>query len=116
MNFPRLSASAAIALAALAALTARAASRSEPSDYKGAIVTDAATGAVLFERNADEVSPPASMTKLMTYAVLVDLMQKGAIALSTPVTVTAADAKIGMWKDSTSVWLRQNEGFSVDEL
>ena len=116
MTIPRLTAPAAIVLAAFAAAQAGAASRSENADYKGAIVTDAATGAVLFERNADEVSPPASMTKLMTYAVLVDLMQKGTIALSTPVTVTAADAKVGMWKDSTSVWLRQNEVFTVDEL
>jgi len=108
--------SAALLLAFLAPRTAHAASRSEPSDYKGAVITDAATGAVLFERNADEVSPPASMTKLMTYAVLVDVMQNGTLALSTKVTVTAADAKVGMWKDSTSVWLRQNEVFTVDDL
>jgi len=116
MMFPRTAARAALILLGLAAVRAGAASRSEPSDYKGAIVTDAATGAVLFERSADEISPPASMTKLMTYAVLVDQMRKGTIALSTPVTVTAADAKVGMWKDSTSVWLRQNEVFTVEEL
>ena len=109
-------AASAFLFAVLGAAPAGAASHSEYSAYKGAIVTDAATGAVLFERNADVVSPPASMTKLMTYAVLVDLMRNGTITLSTPVTITAADAKIAMLKDSTTVWLRQHEVFSVEEL
>jgi D-alanyl-D-alanine carboxypeptidase (penicillin-binding protein 5/6) len=84
--------------------------------YKGAIVMDAATGAVVLEDHADLVSPPASMTKLMTYAVLVDLMKSGRLALDTPVTVTAADAKVGMMRDSTAVWLRKGEVFPVEEL
>ncbi len=84
--------------------------------YKGAIVMDAATGRTLFERNSGFVSPPASMTKLMTYAVLVDLMRSGALSLTTPVTVTAADARVGMMRDSTAVWLKRGEVFPVEEL
>ena len=101
----------ALALAAPGALSARTA----PS-YKGAIATDAATGAVLFEDNADAVSPPASMTKLMTYAVLDDLIKKGTLSLDTPVTVTQEDARVAALKDSTEVWLRQGETFPVEEL
>ncbi|HXQ82095.1 MAG TPA: D-alanyl-D-alanine carboxypeptidase family protein, partial [Opitutaceae bacterium] len=89
--------------------------RTAPS-YKGAIATDASTGAVLFEDNADASSPPASMTKLMTYAVLCDELKKGSLALDTRVTVTPEDAKVGMLKDSTAVWLKQGEVFPVDEL
>jgi D-alanyl-D-alanine carboxypeptidase (penicillin-binding protein 5/6) len=77
---------------------------------------DALTGTILFEDNADAISPPASMTKLMTFAVLYDDMKKGALALDTPVTVTAEDAKVAALKDSTEVWLRQGETFTVDEL
>ena len=84
--------------------------------YKGAIVMDAATGKVLFEDNADVVSPPASMTKLMTYAVLDDKIRSGALSLTTPVTATRADARVGSMKDSTSVWLREKETFTVEEL
>jgi len=84
--------------------------------YRGAIVVDAASGRVLFEDRADEVSPPASMTKLMTYAVLDDRIKGGTLGLGTPVTVTNADAKVAMLKDSTSVWLRTGETFSVEEL
>ena len=82
------------------------------SAYLGAIVTDAATGHVVFEDNADVVSPPASMTKLMTFAVLHDKLASGALKLDSPVTVTGADSKIG----GTQVWLKEKEIFPVEEL
>ncbi|MBI2813592.1 MAG: D-alanyl-D-alanine carboxypeptidase [Opitutae bacterium] len=80
--------------------------------YLGAIVADAQTGQVLFEDKADVVTPPASMTKLMTFAVLHDQLASGALTLETPVTVTAEDSKIG----GTQVWLKQGETFPVEEL
>jgi len=99
-----------------AAMLAFAAAAQASLPYKGAIATDAATGAVLFEDNADSVSPPASMTKLMTFAVLSDYLKSGSIALDTPVTVTREDARVAAFKDSTEVWLRQGEVFPVEEL
>jgi D-alanyl-D-alanine carboxypeptidase (penicillin-binding protein 5/6) len=84
--------------------------------YKGAIATDALTGAVLFENNADAISPPASMTKLMTYAVLGDAVRAGEVSLSTPVTVTPEAARVGAQRDSTVVWLRTGETFTIEEL
>jgi D-alanyl-D-alanine carboxypeptidase (penicillin-binding protein 5/6) len=92
-----------------------AAARTAPA-YKGAIATDAATGTVLIEDNADAVSPPASMTKLMTFAVLDDQIKQGKLSLSTPVVVTPEDARVAALKDSTEVWLRQGETFPVEEL
>ena len=80
--------------------------------YRGAIVMDAATGRVLFEDNADVVNPPASMTKLMTFAVLYERLASGAITLSTPITVTGPDTKIG----GTQVWLKEKETFTVEEM
>jgi D-alanyl-D-alanine carboxypeptidase (penicillin-binding protein 5/6) len=73
---------------------------------------DAATGQVLFEDHAGEASPPASMTKLMTFLVLHDKLASGSLTLQTPVTVDAADSKIG----GTQVWLKEKEVFSVEEL
>jgi D-alanyl-D-alanine carboxypeptidase len=112
MRLNRIAWAAVIAAAALAANAAAARSAA----YKGAIATDAATGAVLFEDNADSVSPPASMTKLMTFAVLDDAIRKGSLSLSTPVTVTSEDARVAALRDSTEVWLRQGETFPVEEL
>lgn len=80
--------------------------------YLGAIVIEAETGQVVFEDNADVVTPPASMTKLMTFAVLHDKLASNALALETPVTVTVEDSKIG----GTQVWLKQGETFPVEEL
>jgi D-alanyl-D-alanine carboxypeptidase len=84
----------------------------ESSTYKGAIVMDAATGAVLFEDRADIVSPPASMTKLMTFAVLHDRLATGALTLTTPVKISDEDFRMG----GTQVFLDPRETFSVEEL
>lgn len=86
--------------------------RAADGAYKGAIVMDAATGNVLFEDRADIVNPPASMTKLMTFAVLHDKIANGALGLDTPVTVTAADSDIG----GSQVWLKEKEVFPIEEL
>ncbi len=80
--------------------------------YKGAIVIDAATGNVLFEDRADTVSPPASMAKLMTFAVVHDKLASGMLTLSTPVKIAPADAKMG----GTQVFLDPRETFPVEEL
>jgi D-alanyl-D-alanine carboxypeptidase len=80
--------------------------------YAGAIVTDAATGQVLLEESADVSNPPASMTKLMTFAVLHDKLGDGSLTLQTPVQITAADSSMG----GTQVYLDPRESFSVEEL
>jgi D-alanyl-D-alanine carboxypeptidase len=84
--------------------------------YKGAIVMDAASGRVLFEDRADEVGPPASVTKLMTFLVVQDCIASGALTLDTPVTMTREDARVALLKDSTNVHLRVGEVFPVEEL
>jgi serine-type D-Ala-D-Ala carboxypeptidase (penicillin-binding protein 5/6) len=44
-----------------------------------AILTDADSGAVLFQHNADELAPPASMSKLMTLAVVFRALKQGTV-------------------------------------
>ena len=80
--------------------------------YAGAITIDAASGAVLFEQNADVINPPASMTKLMTFAVVHDKLADGTLTLQTPVQVNDQDAKMG----GTQVYLDPREVFPVEEL
>ncbi len=88
------------------------AAESTAAAYKGAVTVDAASGQVLFEDHAGEASPPASMTKLMTFLVLHDKLASGSLTLQTPVTVDASDSKIG----GTQVWLKEKEVFSVEDL
>jgi len=80
--------------------------------YTGAITLDASSGAVLFEENADGLNPPASMTKLMTFAVVHDKLADGTLTVQTPVQITAEDASMG----GTQVFLDPREVFPVEEL
>lgn len=47
---------------------------------KSAILVDAGTGEVLFEQNADEPLPPASMSKMMTELLVLDRIHSGEIS------------------------------------
>ncbi len=94
------------------AAAAKKSATAETAAYKGAVIMDAATGNVLFQDHQADPSPPASMTKLMTFLVLHDKLQSGALTLDTPVIVTAADSRIG----GTQVWLKEKEEFTVEEL
>jgi D-alanyl-D-alanine carboxypeptidase (penicillin-binding protein 5/6) len=80
--------------------------------YRSAIVIDADTGKTLREDRADDISPPASMTKLMTFAIVQDKIKAGALTLKTPITIKAADANMG----GTQVWLKEGEVFTVEDL
>ena len=55
---------------------------------RGAIIVDAETGSVIWEKNADEPLPPASTTKVMT-AVLA--LQSHRLDEQFPVSVNAAN-------------------------
>ena len=119
MLFPRrlafitvLFALAPLAFAAAKTKPTRPGEVDNATAYKGAIVTDATTGSVLYEDRADVVTPPASMTKLMTFAVLRDKLADGTVRLDTPVKITVEDSKIG----GTQVFLDPRETFPVEEL
>jgi len=107
-----LSLALALGATAVAATAKKRSADASSGSYHGYIVMDAATGKVLLEDNADAVSPPASMVKLMTFAVLQDKIRSGALSLTTPITVTADDSHIG----GTQVWLAEKEVFPVEEL
>ena len=53
-----------------------------------AIMIDAATGIVLFEKNADEPTYPASMTKIMTMYVVFSHLTEGTLALDDELPVS----------------------------
>ena len=79
----RLLASALIVISFIAAAgPALAADSSFASKAPRAILIDAATGATLFQQSADEPAPPASMSKLMTLAVVFGELKSGKIQLT----------------------------------
>lgn len=79
---------------------------------KSAILMDAATGTVLFEQNADEALPPASVTKIMTLLLVMEAIEAGQISLNDMVTVSAHAASMG----GSQVYLKEGEAMSVEEM
>lgn len=79
---------------------------------KSAILMDSETGAVLFEQNADEALPPASVTKIMTLLLVMEAIENGRIALSDHVTVSEEAAAMG----GSQVYLEVGETMTVDEM
>jgi D-alanyl-D-alanine carboxypeptidase (penicillin-binding protein 5/6) len=82
------------------------------ADYKGAIVIDADSGQTVFADNADVVSPPASVTKLMTFLLVHDRLAAGSLTLQTPVFVNAEAATTG----GSQVYLAEKEVFPVEDM
>ncbi len=77
-----------------------------------AILVDAKTGQVLYEKNADDKLPPASITKIMTMLIAVEKMEAGELSLEDQVSVSAYAANIG----GTRLFLEPGEVRTVEEL
>lgn len=77
-----------------------------------AILMDAATGTVLFEKNAGEKLAPASVTKVMTLLLIMEALDSG--RLSWEDRVTASDAAAA--KGGSQVYLEPGEQMTMDEM
>ncbi len=82
------------------------------SGAKSAILIEASTGKVLYERNADEALAPASMTKIMTLLLTMEAIEKGQIALEDNVLVSENAAGMG----GSQVYLEANSQYTLDEI
>lgn len=77
-----------------------------------AILMDAATGTVLYEKNAKERLAPASVTKVMTLLLIMEALDNGQLAWDdTVVTSDTAAAKGG-----SQIYLESGERMSVEEM
>ena len=82
-----------------------------------AVIMDYETGQVLFSKNADEPTAPASMTKLMTALIAFELIKDGSMALTDLVTVpTDAWRRGGFASGSSTMCLEPGEKVSVLDL
>jgi D-alanyl-D-alanine carboxypeptidase (penicillin-binding protein 5/6) len=82
-----------------------------------AILLDADTGAVLFEKEADVPMPPASMSKMMTLYVAFERLQEGRIKLTDTMTVSRnAWLKGGAASGGSTMFLNPNEQVKVEDL
>ena len=94
----------------LGALPARAAGLEVPG--KSAVLMDVATGKVLYEHNAHEPLPPASVTKVMTMLLIMEAIDSGKIRWEDPVTASEAAAA----KGGSQIYLKVGETMSVTDM
>ena len=112
---------AAMASAAFLMPLARAQGNAEQPSYvtkaQRAILIDAQSGAILFQQRADDLSPPASMSKLMTLAVVFKALKDGKIK-GTDEFVMSVNAwrKGGAPSGTTAMMVPVNTKATVDEL
>ncbi|MCA0972358.1 D-alanyl-D-alanine carboxypeptidase [Halobacillus litoralis] len=83
---------------------------------KSAILVDAETGKVLFEKEADLTLPPASMTKMMTEYLVLEAIDEGQIGWDTTTQISDYPYGISANPNFSGVGLRQNKDYTVREL
>lgn len=105
----------AIAAEATTTEAAAADSRSESGPEiaaPSAILMEASTGQVIFEKNADEQRSPASITKIMTLILIFDAIDAGKIHLDDEVVTSAYAKSMG----GSQVFLEEGEVQTVETL
>ena len=61
---------------------------------KSLILVEGSTGKVLYELNADESLPPASVTKIMTLLLVFEAIEEGKLRFEDPITVSEHKAVV----------------------
>ncbi len=77
-----------------------------------AILIDAATGTVLYEKNAHERLAPASVTKVMTLLLIMEALDSGRIGWDDTVAASAAAAA----KGGSQIYLEENEQMGLRDM
>lgn len=79
---------------------------------KSAVLIDAKSGMVLYEKNAHEPLPPASITKVMTLLLVAEAIDNGELSLTDTVKASAHAVSMG----GSQIWLKENEEMTVEDL
>lgn len=79
---------------------------------KSAILLEASTGEIIFEKNSHEKLHPASMTKMMSMLLILENIEKGVINWDDIVTVSSNASSMG----GSQILLETNEQMSVSDL
>lgn len=77
-----------------------------------AILIEKKTGTVLYEKNADEILAPASVTKVMTMLLIVEEIDAGTLHLEDTIITSANAASMG----GSQVFLEEGEQMTLHEM
>ncbi|WP_281520342.1 D-alanyl-D-alanine carboxypeptidase family protein [Massilicoli timonensis] len=82
------------------------------SGAQSAYLMEYESGAVLFEKNADEKLYPASMTKMMGLLLIYEALNEGSLKWDDTVSASAHAASMG----GSQIFLEENETMTVEDL
>ena len=106
----------AVFLAAAVTTGSAAAAEENPSVFaveaKSAVLIERETGQVLFEQNADDRLPMASVTKIMTLLITAEEISRGNLSFSETAVCSAYAGSM----DGSVIWLEEGEEMSVGDL
>jgi serine-type D-Ala-D-Ala carboxypeptidase (penicillin-binding protein 5/6) len=77
-----------------------------------AVLMEAQTGKILFEKDSHEKRPCASITKVMTLLLVMEALDSGKISLTDVVTASDHAASMG----GSDIWLKPGESMTVDDM
>ena len=93
-------------------LPAAAAAPQLDLNCRAAILIEQGSGRVLYEKNADERVPIASITKVMTLLLAFEAVHDGRLTMETPVPVSEHAYHMG----GSQIWLEPGDHFTLDEM
>lgn len=79
---------------------------------KSSILMEPYTGQILYESNADEVLPPASITKIMSLLLVMEAIDRKDLSLDSVISASEHACSMG----GSQIWLEPNESMTVDDL
>lgn len=77
-----------------------------------AILMDAESGTIIYDKNSNEKLPPASITKVMTLLLIMESLQDGIIKMTDKVRTSERAASMG----GSQIFLEQGEEMTVEEM
>lgn len=79
---------------------------------RSAILMDAESGTVIFEKNSHDKLPPASITKIMTLLLIMEALDEGTIKMTDTVRTSENAASMG----GSQIFLEPGEEMSVEDM
>ncbi|MGI9413909.1 MAG: D-alanyl-D-alanine carboxypeptidase family protein, partial [Hyphomicrobiales bacterium] len=87
------------------------------SKAEHAILIDAESGAVLFEKAADELTPPASMSKIMTMVMVFEALERGELTLDSEFVISEdAWRRGGASSGGSTMYAELNSSVRLEDL
>lgn len=88
-----------------------AAAQDQPQ-IESALLMEADTGEILYERDIGKKRAPASMVKMMVMLIVMERVNAGEINLGDTITASTRASKLG----GSQIYLREGEAFTLEEL